>query len=866
MNVGTNAAEDAEASAFIAWFSIFQLSQPVSSISDLNDGSALFDVLGTVDPNYFRQRNSSSAKELNVVDNWPLRFTSLKRLFRLMTQYFIDVLRQPPSVINTLAVPDLQKVAKDGDRKATLELCRLCIAIAVMSSSKKDFIAGIQSLKEAHQQRLMEAIALVMSKLEPDRTEEETDGDASQMTEDDHYYELQLERSRVLSDKDTLEKVYQDLLEQHRVLQTGYDDVMAEKTELAAQLNQSRREVESMQSGNISSKGDVLKRAEIDRLRAELQKSEENLGAAEVEAEKQTRIVEELNRKVDELQMQADEAARLKDQVDEYRHAAEKLAKTENVMEKYKKKLEESADLRRKVKALEEQNASLVDNNAQLDSEFRKVASFKPLMENYKSQISDHESKAASRKKELESLKWELEQTKNKLKSAEEQRDKDAETIELFQERVRELELGATPNRATFRPGARDSIVIILLCSQLKLTVRAGGELDDALSGTTTTDLKIRIRKLEKELEDFKGSKDKEEESRVLVLESLLEDANRLKARYESEYLKEHREKLVLQSEMEEIRAGKGDGGEAAIALRQRLNQLVDELDALKKKHTEMEVKYERMEKELTIAKSDLNLVNKDQVDILHSLRETLNQDKEALESEVTALRKQLADVSDKNKMQLEQVNSLLMEKVSMQSEGLEQRERMLQREREHGDLRMILAGKDIPEEVKSKMMQLHEDNESLKEQLKIANEKLAKARQFIKAQDKLFRDEHSKALNNLAGGQFDEAEESFRSQIKILEEEVARLKRLASEAEQRYRREQEAMLGHLHSYGMKVTRQHLASQQKGGTSGAAAGPSSWLGQQRRNVSVITFLEIHFSLTPGNFIQLGQSLVSMMHG
>jgi len=34
-----------------------------------------------------------------------------------------------------------------------------------------------------------------------------------------------------------------------------------------------------------------------------------------------------------------------------YRHAADKLQKTENVMEKYKKKLEESADLRRNIKA-----------------------------------------------------------------------------------------------------------------------------------------------------------------------------------------------------------------------------------------------------------------------------------------------------------------------------------------------------------------------------------------------------------------------------------------------------------------------------------------------------------------------------------
>jgi protein HOOK3 len=107
-----------------------------------------------------------------------------------------------------------------------------------------------------------------------------------------------------------------------------------------------------------------------------------------------------------------------------------------------------------------------------------------------------------------------------------------------------------------------------------------------------------------------------------------------------------------------------------------------------------------------------------------------LNQDKVALEDELSSLREQLATLSDKNNMHLEQVNSLLMEKVSMQSDGLGQRERMIERERELGDLRMVLAGKDIPEDVKSKIMSLHEENVLLKEQYKAANEKLAKARQ----------------------------------------------------------------------------------------------------------------------------------------
>lgn len=44
---------------------------------------------------------------------------------------------------------------------------------------------------------------------------------------------------------------------------------------------------------------------------------------------------------------------------------------------------------------------------------------------------------------------------------------------------------------------------------------------------------------------------------------------------------------------------------EAAIALRQRLNETVDQLDELRKEHAELEVKYDTANRELTIAKSD---------------------------------------------------------------------------------------------------------------------------------------------------------------------------------------------------------------------------------------------------------------------
>ncbi|KIJ69598.1 hypothetical protein HYDPIDRAFT_80748 [Hydnomerulius pinastri MD-312] len=359
------------------------------------------------------------------------------------------------------------------------------------------------------------------------------------------------------------------------------------------------------------------------------------------------------------------------------------------------------------------------------------------------------------------------------------------------------------------------------------------GELDDAISGTTMTDLKLQVRKLQRELEAVK--KNEADGSRILVLENLLEDANRMKSRYESDYLAAHREKLVLQRDLEEIRSGKalGDGAEAAIALRQRLNETVDQLDALRKEHQEFEVQFETQKRELTIAKSDLNLVNKDQVDILASLRESVNEDKAALEADMDRLKKQLKELNEKNRMQLEQVNALLLEKVNLQSEGIGQREKMLQRERDFGDLRASLSGKDVPEDIKARLLSLHEENLNVKELLKTSQDKLSKAKQFIKSQDKLFKEEQAKLASISSQNNFVEAEGSFQTQIKNLEEELARAKTRYVDLEKRYQFEFYNMGGMVHHTGMfRLWSSHTQPTTKG-----RPEPTAWLGQQRKNVS-----------------------------
>jgi protein HOOK3 len=249
-------------------------------------------------------------------------------------------------------------------------------------------------------------------------------------------------------------------------------------------------------------------------------------------------------------------------------------------MEKYKKKLQESADLRQHARvciilslsslactqwiqlfqSLEKQNAELVDKNESLEEEYRKIAAFKPLIESYKNQIADLEAKASVRTQENETLKFEIDQTRTKLKIILEERAKDSETIELYQERLRELEFTKPTSKNKVernRSNEAESAGGELSCED-DSGGGLGSELDNA--GFTTTDLKLQVRKLKRELESMR--KNETDGSKVLFLENLLDDARRIKTRYEADYLAAHRDNLILQRNLEEIRSGRslGDG------------------------------------------------------------------------------------------------------------------------------------------------------------------------------------------------------------------------------------------------------------------------------------------------------------------
>ncbi|GAA5909448.1 hypothetical protein JCM6882_002647 [Rhodosporidiobolus microsporus] len=814
----------------------------VDGLADLKDGVALSQVLLDTDSNHFRTLANSTSNPKALAENWVLRFNNLKRLYKLLIRYFEDVLHSSTAALHT---PNLQQVAK-GEEGSDDEVCKLAglvLALVVQSEHKQQHVERIQSLDEWVQRELMYSIEQVMSKVRPQEATIE-EGDA-EVDADSEFYAIRHEKSRIMHDKEALQVIYEDLLEQFNSLKDEHEETLS----TLASAETRAAEAVATQQASQNDRNEQAYKAEIDRLRGDLQKTENQLGEAEQVVERQTKLLEELTRKssrhlrslitqVDDLQPRAEEAARLKDQMDEYRHASERSKKQEAVIEKYKKKLEEAAETRRMLKTLEDQNADLLDKNASLEEEYQKVSAFKPLMESYKTKLDDLESKSSSLTREAEGLRVELDRTREKLRVAEEEREKEGEALILYEERVKELEFsGAKKGGRAAALARRESVG-----GDDSFAATGGGvgeELDDALSGTTTTDLKLQIRRLQRELTGAKANQ--ADASRLVVLENLLEDAQRMKKRYEGDFLKEHREKLLLNAKLEEIMSGKsklGDGPEAAMALRQRLNATVDELEQVRKEHAELDVKLTTRDRELTVAKSDLNLVNKDQVDILRELRASVSVEKDALVEEVDRLKKSVRDADEKAKAQAEQVNKLLMEKISLQGDSISQREKELERERDYGNLKASLSAKGLSESDQARFDKLASENEAFRDQVRDMQEKLQKAKTFIKEQDKRLRTAEAAAEN----GNFDEAEQTYRQQITQLKEELERQKVNHSELEAYYRREQQLMLSAWHDLGMRAMRERVAATPTRGAGTAAVGPKayqptyqpqSWLSQQR---------------------------------
>jgi chromosome segregation ATPase len=91
--------------------------------------------------------------------------------------------------------------------------------------------------------------------------------------------------------------------------------------------------------------------------------------------------------------------------------------------------------------ALEEQNATLMERNHQIEDEYRKVLAFKTLMDSYKEQVHNLENDKAEILMEKQKVDEALRKADEKCDILEQDKARDQEQIHSLEDQLAELEL-----------------------------------------------------------------------------------------------------------------------------------------------------------------------------------------------------------------------------------------------------------------------------------------------------------------------------------------------------------------------------------------------------------------------------------------
>jgi protein HOOK3 len=211
-----------------------------------------------------------------------------------------------------------------------------------------------------------------------------------------------------------------------------------EKTDLEHRLQNMDS---AITQANDTGKPDLVMRAELDHIKQDLAKSEDKRHEMEQSLYEHVQSIHELKRKIDDLTHQSDETDSLRGQLDRYQPTIERLRTTEEAVDNYKRKAEETADLRRHIKALEEQNTSLLERSHQVEDEYRKVLAFKTLMDSYKQQVQQLESSHLEIVKVKDQLDAQMASLVGRSACLEGERDRGAERMQILEDHIKELEL-----------------------------------------------------------------------------------------------------------------------------------------------------------------------------------------------------------------------------------------------------------------------------------------------------------------------------------------------------------------------------------------------------------------------------------------
>ncbi|KAJ1918303.1 hypothetical protein H4219_002700 [Mycoemilia scoparia] len=763
--------------SFINWVHKFDsLSRHIQTLDDLSDSIVLFEICASIDPQWFKQIRSA-----DIGDNWVLKFNNLKKLHRLIVRYYEEIIGYQTS---RLEAPNLNAIAKDMDEQELLKLCHLVVTMAVQCENNEHYVGMIMQLDEEDQRSLMFAIESVMQQLGANDGQEDAGNTGhSDEDEEDPVTKLQGDLMRILSEKDEMEKNQIEIKEENDRLIRQYEDLLETNSDLKSRIKELEQ---TIAQSDKSGKADFILKAEIDSLKRDLDKSEIKRHETEQLLNDQLTLVTELKRKAENFTKVSEEAARLRDQLQEYKHAAEKLTKSEYVIEKYKKKLEESADLRRQVRSLEDQVTQLQTQNQQVEDEYRKRLQIRSFTDSSRDLVTELQTRNSELEEEMEKMSKRIKELEEVNKAITDERDMNADQISELQASLQDLELRGGNAEFEITPGQD-------LASFMD---------EDPIQ------LKNKISNLEKQLGEQKGSNKSDGKREVDFLESIVDEVTEERDKLKEE-MGDLKKRYKEKEELYELEMA--DHQELKLTEEKLKNQLEEterQLSELQAKHTITNQTLEQTKQDLNKSKADLVAVSKEEQSAFEAFKEASNRQLETLKNEKENLETWYNSLEDEKERQSRRIEKLLSEKDELHTE-CKQSQRQIQLLENHmkeledhiEDLKK--TADSTAKDLKSGAIVPREEHQELKNQLRKSREEvhtlqiaMKKAKEHIKQQELKILDISKKSQQQAQSPQenYQEAIKSLQAQLSNKDEQLVAMKKILHEAHNQHKLEVQSM------------------------------------------------------------------------
>lgn len=784
----------------------------ISELFDLSDGHIFSTLLRNLDDNFFKPI------ERVTDDNWIPKITNLKRVHAFMELF----LNKHKGKEYKLDAPDFLAIAKSRDVKELIKFCQQVFYVLLLFSDDCEALK-LGDVTSSLPSETQDLLARAFNEFTPQRTPSVSPViSASHSYGEDLVTRRQMEALKEAHEHETerLKRDYHLVLEELKHNRSVMEESHTERKLLVQKLKMYE---ENSALASDFAKAEALFKQEIDELRKSLAEAEERRQAAEYASAKTEVEIANLEAQLTSLRERCDKVGQLENKVRELKQVNERLQRSDNTINKYKKRLEDYDDLKLRLKTSEDQNFKHVQRNTDLEEEVRKLNGFKHLVETYKEQVIELENKINTLTLEKERKQIENRGLKETISILEIERDRYQEESMTNEAKLKDLELGQAP---------------------LSEVLGAG---ETNLNDVQLEAYKSKIVKLEQELSAFRnGTRESGPAQRIIILESMLEDAKKARAKVEEELISAHRKNIMLDEELRRFQSqDPGDklSYDLSLNLRVRLSETEEELSRCKRKLAEAEVALESCRNELLVAKTDLSMVGKDQLEAVALAKEELSKATECLQAERDKSLRRCQELEDETRQLMQQVNQLLMDKDALRTQSLQQKDMLLENERTIGELKATLvaletkssgASADELSEAKARLarevgrcMELREENLRLKGLEEDLSLKLKFLEEKVKATDLATRSQ------DLEDGPLQEVS-TLKSELKAKLDEIQKLKEQMDDMRDLHRRELHFMSSAWHELGVKVQRDAI-SQFNANT---RQSPASWLAKQRLNLDL----------------------------